>query len=71
MFSCHICTTKIDTKNSIWFPERASNKNYVYPICFKCCDNICIAFSKPKGLLNYVHKRQIYGYMDYNKYNKC
>ena len=58
MFLCHICTTKIDRFHTIWFPERAS-ENIVYPICFQCCDNICIVFSKTKGLLNFIQKRKL------------
>ena len=32
MFSCHICTTKIQVKDTVWEPERLPSNTRVYPM---------------------------------------
>ena len=57
MMKCMICYKGVDRYNSIWFPERSSCNNQVYPLCFDCTDNIILVFGQ--SALSVILSREI------------
>lgn len=56
--NCFICNLDIDRYHVVWMPDRASSHK-VFPICFFCCDKLCVAF-RPR-LLQRLRERELFG----------
>lgn len=59
MLLCDICNTKLCRYTVVWMPHRSHDSNRVVPICFSCCDQVCLVFNG--SLLSLIRSREIRG----------